>query len=133
MSANQYNIRLPRETAKQIQELIESTEMTQTQLMIVAIDRMFHKEREFFMKRTTTPQEAALAIQDDKIVKMSLAGRNWRVSGLSEGKHGWVAAISHPDYPSSRAEIIENSQEFVIYSQAEYRRIVDELRASTVE
>lgn len=44
MSTTQYNVRLPDATARQIQHLIESTGMTQTQLMIVAIDRMFHQE-----------------------------------------------------------------------------------------
>jgi hypothetical protein len=44
MSATQYNVRLPEGTAKQIQKLIESTGMTQTQLMIVAIDRMYQQE-----------------------------------------------------------------------------------------
>jgi predicted DNA-binding protein len=63
MSTTQYNVRLPEETTTQIQELIEATGMTQTQLMIVAIDRMFQKEREFSMKRTTNPQEAAQAVQ----------------------------------------------------------------------
>src|SRR6266699_3407022 len=41
----QYNVRLPEKTAEQIQKLIEATGMTQTQLMIVAIDRMYQQER----------------------------------------------------------------------------------------
>ena len=42
--STQYNVRLPDGTAKQIQKLIEVTGMTQTQLMIVAIDRMSREE-----------------------------------------------------------------------------------------
>jgi hypothetical protein len=44
LSTTQYNVRLPDVTTKQIQRLIELTGMTQTQLMIVALDRMFQAE-----------------------------------------------------------------------------------------
>ena len=132
--STQYNVRLPEKTAEQIQELIDSTGMTQTQLMIVAIDRMFQKERQFSMKRTTNPQEAAQAMQEDKIVKIPLGGRNWHVNGISEGANGcWVAKISHPDYENSRIEDVAEKQEFVIYSQAEYRRMVDDLAGRLVQ
>ena len=93
-----------------IQELINSTGMT-AQLMIVAIDRMFQKERQFSMKRTTNPQEAAQAMQEDKIVKIPLGGRNWHVNGISEGANGcWVAKISHPDYENSRIEDVAETR-----------------------
>lgn len=77
---------------------------------------------------TTDVQQAAQAIQEDKIVKVSLAGRNWRVNGLSEGANGWVARISHPDYPESRVETLEGLEEFSIYSQDQYRKMVDMIR-----
>jgi hypothetical protein len=86
-----------------------------------------YQKEDFAMKRTTNPQEAAQAAQEDKIVKMPLTGRNWRVNGLSEGANGWVAMISHPDYANSKVVDVLENQEFVIYSQAEYRRMVDDL------
>src|ERR1700726_463106 len=45
MSATQYNVRLPENTFEQIQWLINCTGMTQTQLAIVAFDRMYREER----------------------------------------------------------------------------------------
>lgn len=43
--SEQLNIRAPKSTAKQIKDLQRWTEMTQTQLVILAIDRL-HREYE---------------------------------------------------------------------------------------
>jgi hypothetical protein len=133
--SRQLNVRLPDWTDEQMQKIIKSTGMTQVQFLIVAIDHFSqsYQKEEFTVKRTTNPQGAAQAAQEDKIVKMPLTGRNWRVNGLSEGANGWVAMISHPDYVESKVIDVLENQEFVIYSQAEYRRMVDDLAGRLVQ
>ena len=81
------------------------------------------------MKKTTDPREAAQALQDDKIVKMSLGGRQWTVNAISEGVDAWIAKISHRDFLHSRVETLA-IHEFSVYSQAEYRSMIDALRES---
>jgi hypothetical protein len=61
--STQYNVRLPEKTAEQIQKLIEATGMTQTQLMIVAIDRMFQQERTSKMTNEEMRQETLKVVQ----------------------------------------------------------------------
>lgn len=43
MTTKQYNVRLPRSTQDQIAKLEAKTGMTQTQLMILAIDNLYYK------------------------------------------------------------------------------------------
>lgn len=42
-SSKQYNVRLPRLTQQQLEELAAATGLTTTQTVIVAIDRMHHQ------------------------------------------------------------------------------------------
>lgn len=43
MDTKQFNVRLPRSTQNQIAKLEAKTGMTQTQLMILAIDNLYYK------------------------------------------------------------------------------------------
>lgn len=41
----QYNVRLPEHTQRQLAELIQVLGMTQTQILVLAIDRLHEEER----------------------------------------------------------------------------------------
>lgn len=48
--ATQFNVRIPESTEKQLEYLLKKTGMTQTQLVIQAIDRLFLAYQEDLMK-----------------------------------------------------------------------------------
>ena len=74
MSATQYNVRLPEGTAKQIEKLIKITGMTQTQLMIVAIDRIYQSYKEKQMMQWNSEKEAYFGVTS--------SGKAIRVEGV---------------------------------------------------
>lgn len=44
----QFNVRIPKSTGKQIEDLVRQTEMTQTQIVILAVDRLHREMMRYF-------------------------------------------------------------------------------------